>query len=224
MAAKKITRSAWEKKYASAEAFMRTRSDRSAVLIEVAAQHPLLDGTRPGEEFAARLREAARLYERTEREGRTAVFYVPGSRHRHQGVADKISLSQAGVTFLQQLGIPPHALHGDDLNERYKSKAGVYNSADECFVAAAYFKDGDFGQLWSVVSPVQLMRKALHYLWFGIVPQMFSVPVVDAFHNYLREAYDAIPYVRDTDPDSQRETSAWAKRSRLERKPKNGQD
>ena len=103
-------------------------------------------------------------------------IYVPGSTHVFKGHADKISLSKAGINFLSQLGIPLEALHGDDLNIKYKGMDGVYNSADECFVAASYFKDNNFGRLYSVLSPVQLFRKTFHYMEYGVLPQNYNAP------------------------------------------------
>ena len=47
--------------------------------------------------------------------------------------ADPQSLSQAGGEFLAKLGVPPSAVHGDDLNERYKGDAGVYGMAGLVF-------------------------------------------------------------------------------------------
>jgi len=220
MATGKINWEVWNEKFTAAKSLMQTRSKNRAVLIEVAAQHPLADGVRPGLEFSQRLIEAVRLYGVATAMGLSPVIYVPGSRHQYHEVADQVSLSQAGVAFLKQQGIPPDVLHGDDINARYKGSRGIYNSADECFVAAKYFKENAFKQLWSVVSPAQLLRKALHYIWFGVLSQMYSVPIETAYHDYLREAYDAVPYVREMDPDSQAEHSAWAEQSRLERKPK----
>src|SRR5436190_168224 len=60
-----------------------------------------------------------------------------------------------------------------------------------------HFRDGGFSRLYSVVSLAQVHRKALHYVWFGVVPLFQMVPRAETFHNYLREAYDLIPRVRD---------------------------
>ena len=216
----RITRAQWEERYAAAKRFMQERVGNSSVLIEVAAQHPLQEGRRPNEEFARRLLLGRELYAEAEAQGRDAVIYVPGSRHMHDGVADEVALSQAGVTFLRELGMPENALRGEDLNRRYKGSQGVYNSADECYVAASYFRNGNFGQLHSVLSPVQLYRKALHYIWFGVVPLFHTAPTVATFHNYIREAYDLIPYVRDLDPDLQGANSHYGNLWRRERTPR----
>jgi hypothetical protein len=120
-------------------------------LIEVSAQHPLVGGTRPDEEFGVRLERGKELRDELMGRGFRVELYVPGSRHKHDGVPDLVSLSSAGTSYLIDSGIPSEVIHGDDLNERYKGAAGVYGSADECFVAASYFKDGEFGLLASVL-------------------------------------------------------------------------
>lgn len=216
---KRISRELWEEKYEQAKQFMQERKDISKTLIEIAAQHPLKNGTYPNEEFTKRLLFGKSLYDEETKQGNDVDIYVPGSRHMLNGISDKISLSQAGVIFLREQGIPEEALHGEDLNQQYKGNKGVYNSADECFVASSYFKDGDFGQLYSVLSPVQIYRKALHYIWFGVVPLFYTAPTAQTFHNYIREVYDLIPYVRDIDPDLQGEDSYYGNLWRKERIP-----
>jgi len=76
------------------------------VLIEVAAQHPLIDGVTPGAEFAERLRCSLDLFRRFTAEGTDVEIYVPGSRLMDEGVEDKISLSAAGCAFLRANSIP----------------------------------------------------------------------------------------------------------------------
>jgi hypothetical protein len=216
----RITREQWDIKYQAAKKFMKSRHDISKVLIQVGAQHPLDQGMYPNEEFRKRLLLAKDLFLKAKEEGKEVEIYVPGSRHMHKGVADQISLSQAGVTFLINQGLNPAFIHGEDLNEKYKGKKGVYNSADECFVAACYFQDENFGQLYSVVSPLQIYRKAFHYLWFGILPLFYTAPTEETYHDYVKEIYDGIPHVRDIDPDMQSENSYRAIMARKERMPK----
>jgi len=210
----------WEKKYATAKLFMKSRYSIPSLLIEIAAQHPLVDGKKPNEEFSQRLLLGKMLYEREKKRDIKVEIYVPGSLHIFKGRADKISLSEAGIKFLSQLGIPLEVLHGDDLNVKYKGIDGVYNSADECFVAASYFKENNFGRLYSVLSPVQLFRKTLHYMEFGVLPQNYTAPVSETFHNYIGEIFEAIPYVLFIDPGMQGQDSIRSQETREERKPK----
>lgn len=199
---------------------MVSRHEMQSVLIEVAAQHPLIDRTRPNDEFAARLARGVELAHTFKGAGLVVEVYVPGSRHMHHGVSDHISLSSAGTAYLVDAGLPRSMLHGDDLNDRYKGDAGVYGSADECFVAASYFKDNNFGALASVVSPVQLMRKMLHYIEFGVLPLAYTAPTESTHHSYIEEIFEAIPYVLAVDHDLQGPESIMAQKLRYERKPK----
>ncbi|MCC9710334.1 hypothetical protein E4N62_36825 [Streptomyces sp. MNU76] len=212
-------RAAWEKKLQQAHALMAARRGRPSALIEVAAQHPLVDGIRPNEEFEARLNRAHELYNQLTTDGLNVELYVPGSRHMFQGTADKISLSQAGSDYLTARGIPAACIHGEDLNHRYKGDDGVYNSADECFVTASHFKNGDFGTLLTVLAPGQLHRKMLHYIQFGVLPLPHTAPAPVSFHNYVHEAFVELPHVLLEDPDLQSPDSAKANRLRRERRP-----
>jgi hypothetical protein len=209
----------WEAQFVRARQFMQRRCELDSVLIEIAAQHPLVNGHEPGEEFTARLDLGHELFERFRRDATRVEIYVPGSRHVHEGIADKISLSSAGTMYLLSLGVPAHAIHGDDLNLAYKGVAGVYGSADECFVAASYFKDEDFGRLISVVSPAQLLRKTLHYAAFGVLPLSYTAPTEVMFHDYVEEVFNKIPYVLLKDHDLQSPDSEAANVLRGERKP-----
>ncbi|MET9915254.1 hypothetical protein ABZZ74_53065 [Streptomyces sp. NPDC006476] len=212
-------RAAWEKKLQQAQALMAARRDRHSALIEVAAQHPLVDGVRPNEEFEARLIRACELYTQLTADGISVELYVPGSRHMFHGSADKISLSQAGGDYLIASGIPAARIRGEDLNRRYKGDDGVYNSADECFVTASHFKDGDFGTLLTVLAPGQLHRKMLHYIQFGVLPLPHTAPTPTGFHNYVHEAFVELPHVLFEDPDLQAPDSVKANRLRMERRP-----
>ncbi|MBH8552678.1 hypothetical protein I8751_09890 [Nostocaceae cyanobacterium CENA357] len=209
----------WEEKFEIAKKFMEERSNIPAVLIEVAAQHPLLDGEKPNEEFTKRLLLAKTLYKQESNAGKHVEIYVPGSRHRHEGVVDKVSLSEAGMIFLEQQGISREIIHGDDLNFKYKGDRGVYNSADECFVASSYFKDGNFGYLFSVLSPIQVFRKTIHYIEFGVLPLNYTAPALDTFHDYIDEMFEAVPYALFVDPDMQSKNSVRANELRHLRMP-----
>lgn len=210
----------WYAKYAEARAFMKERANIPRTLIEVAAQHPLIDGETPGEEFRKRLLLGKELLEEELGDDREAQIYVPGSRHVYEGTADNVSLSKAGTDFLIAVGLDKELIHGDDLNLRYKKEQGVYGSADECFVASSYFKDGNFGRLCSVLSPVQMFRKTLHYIEFGVLPLNYTAPTADTFHNWIDEIFSAVPRVALSDPDLQDPKSAWAVALRATRMPK----
>ncbi|KAB8332849.1 hypothetical protein SD80_013175 [Scytonema tolypothrichoides VB-61278] len=210
----------WNHKYENAKSFMKSRLSIPAILIEVAAQHPLTDGEKPNEEFTRRLLLAKNLYEQESSLGKRVEVYVPGSRHVYEGVADKISLSEAGSRFLQQQGVPRDIIRGQDLNIKYKGDRGVYNSADECFVASSYFKDENFGHLFSVLSPVQVFRKTIHYIEFGVLPLNYTAPTSNTFHNYIDEIFEAVPYSLFVDPDMQSENSVRANELRCQRMPK----
>ena len=209
----------WTAQFAAARQFMYSRQNENSVLIEIAAQHPLVNGDQPGDEFSARLNRGVELFGTFRKLAPTVEIYVPGSLHVHESFPDSVSLSYAGTTYLEAAGIPRSVLHGDDLNLTYKGDAGVYNSADECFVAASYFKDRNFGRLVSVVSPAQLMRKTLHYAAFGVLPLSFTAPTEKMFHDYLEEIFDRIPYVLLVDHDLQSPESTEAAVLRAERKP-----
>jgi hypothetical protein len=210
----------WASQFAAARSFMQSRRNERSVLIEIAAQHPLINGDQPGREFTARLDRGIELFRIFRQLNSRVEIYVPGSRHVHEGTPDTVSLSYAGLTYLQATGIPSVALHGDDLNLTYKGDAGVYNSADECFVASSYFKDGGFGRLVSVVSPAQLMRKTLHYAAFGVLPLTYTAPTEEMFHDYVDELFEKIPYVLLVDHDLQSPDSMVANAMRADRKPR----
>lgn len=208
---------AWRARYETAQALMEQRKTNPRTLVEIAAQHPLENGIKPNEEFRSRLERGKYLFEEYAIRGH-AEIYVPGSRHVFLGQADQISLSNAGRAYLVQHGVPSDAIRGEDLNQRYKGTDGVYCSADECFVAASYFKDADFGTLVSVVSPGQMIRKTLHYIQFGVIPLNFTAPVLNGFHDYLDELFEMIPRILTTDSTLQG-YSDEARQLRAERKP-----
>lgn len=215
----------WKEKQKAAIENMNKRNTCSGILIEVAAQHPLKDGYIPNIEFQARLDAAIELYDKKKTEGFDVEIYVPGSIHLNfEGVPDKISLSAAGVNYLINHGIPPQIIHGDDLNQKYdelREHQGVYNSADECFVASKYFfeKDNYFRHCYSICSPNQSFRKMLLYIEQGVYPKIITVPTDNMFHDFVKELFDSLPYVVSDDHDYQSKYSKEAIRTRKERKP-----
>lgn len=183
----------WKEKYERAQVNTANVSGRSGILIEVAAQHPLLGKRYPNEEFEKRLLMAEKLYNRARRNNEVVKVYVPGSIHRFEGVCNEISLSSAGTHFLKDLGIPEDDLYGDDANLKFKGSEGVYNSSDECYVATKLFEELAYGQLHCVCSSAQMMRKALSYIQFGILPYFHTVTTNNMYHNYIDEIFKAIP-------------------------------
>lgn len=178
----------WASHYAAAKAAMAERSSLPGTLIEVAAQHPLVEGQHPNEEFSKRLTLAAELYAST-----PSKIYVPGSVH----VPDHISLSRAGKEFLVSLGVNAQDIFSEETNEKYKGREGVYNSTDECFVAASLFRDLGYGHLHCVCSSAQVMRKALSYIKFGCVPYFHTVSCDQMYHDYVDEVFRYIPILLD---------------------------
>lgn len=213
----------WQNKYRCALDNTKDKASRPGVLIEVAAQHPLVDGELPGDEFRARLDKAFEIYQKLskgvedewgDRSFDPIKIYVPGSLHK----GDKISLSATGCAYLLGKGVRPIDLLGEKQNERFKPE-GVYNSSDECFVATKLLERLKYGKFISVCSPAQLMRKALSYIEFGYVPEMISVPVEDMFHSYVEETFVNIPRLLE-DGKGLQDNSVEGERLRNERKPK----
>lgn len=185
-----------------ADAYWKTRSnynnekssDKSDknVVIEVAAMHPLQDG-KPNEEFEGRLRKAIEIYHEETDKGNKPIIYVPGSKHSikigEELVEDSESLSEAGREFLIENGIPDKDVMASNANNLYSPKDGVYNSGDECYVATQIAKDINCDRIISIVSPVQVYRKALFYQEFGYKPEIYSVPKEKTAHNYIGETF-----------------------------------
>lgn len=215
----------WYEKEKIAKANMKKRKRKKNILIEVAAQHPLEDGLYPAKEFSARLDCAINLYKEYIGLGFGVKVFVPGSIHLDfDGVADEVSLSAAGCTYLEDNGIPTESILGERYNSLYdgqRNHKGVYNTADECYVASKIFFDeeNDFGELFSVCSPNQLVRKTLFYTEFGIIPQVFTVPTTNMYHNFFHELLVSVPYILNEDRDYQGVDSKEAIRTRRERMP-----
>ncbi len=209
----------WHDLFNESVEYMRSCLQKSHILIEVAAQHPLNEDGTPGKEFQARLDYAIEMVEKFSSLGKRVYLYVPGSVHLTNGIQDKISLSDSGKNYLILKGIDKEFIFGEDMNLKYKGEEGVYNSADECFVTASIFKDGDYRCVYCICSSAQAMRKKLHYLAFGIIPFICTVDVVDSFHNFVDEAMYAVPNVLYDDHTGQDDDSVLKELSRRERKP-----
>ena len=209
----------WQKKQDNAviAAIMRKSKYRN-ILIEVAAQHPL-DGDKPDIEFQKRLDYGINLYHQLCSENTQAYIYVPGSVHCYEGIQDPVSLSCAGKNYLSEKGIPENHIFGEDMNDKYKGDLGVYNSADECYVASEIYKNGRYADLYCVCSPNQMMRKQLFYLAFEVIPQFYTVPCESLAHDAIYELFEAIPDVVFRDHTWQNEDSFNANRTRKYRMP-----
>lgn len=209
----------WAELYHKAKTNMETCKYYEDILIEVAAQHPLMPDGSPGMEFKARLNAAINLYHQLTSEGKKVRIYVPGSIHSFNGRSDSISLSQAGKTYLLSNQIPEEHLLGDEQNRKYKGEDGVYNSADECFVASKIFFDGNYKQVYCICSPNQMTRKQLFYVAFGVVPMLVTVPCDELMHDPIYEIFEAVPDVIMYDHTWQEKDSIQGNRTRKERNP-----
>ena len=181
-------------------------STSKKVLIEIAAIHPLIDG-KPGKEFSEHLEQAIELYHMEVKKGNTPIMYIPGSLHyvinKETGSAevDSQPLSEAGKEFLIDHGIPEGAIRANVVNLDIKGEDGVYNSGDECYVATQIAKAEGCRRIISVVSPVQLYRKALFYQEFGYTPELYATGTEKTNHNYIGELFWSlyITYMNDQD-------------------------
>lgn len=212
-------RTYWESLYRKADINMKIHMQYEDELIEVAAQHPLNHGE-PDSEFKERLNFAFELYNKLRKGNRRVGIYIPGSVHTANGIQDQYSLSFAGVKYLTKLGIPIESLLGDEYNQKYKGENGVYNSADECYVASQIFLNGKYKYIHVVCSPNQMLRKQLFYISFGVIPLFHTVPNNNPAHDLIYELFEAIPDVIYNDHTWQDDDSPNAIRTRNERKPK----
>ena len=212
----------WVAQYQKAQRNMADREglfDR--ILIEVAAQHPLKNLKVPNKEFQARLDKAVELYNKYTDDGIEVMIYVPGSRHMFNGIADEVSLSDAGVKYLLGKGISAEHLLGEKENDLYKGEHGVYNSADECYVASEIFKNGPYDKLLCICSPNQITRKTMLYIEFGCVPLCYGVTTDKMYHhNMVDEIFNSLNRVLYVDHSWQDEDSEWFKYFRETRRPK----
>ena len=215
------SRAYWEAKYDEAKDTMLHRAEiYDGVLIEVAAQHPLFRKTEPNAEFRQRLDKAIELYNSLSEQNIPVTIYLPGSRHKFKGIADNVSLSQAAVNYLVSKGIPSDVLLGDDTSFKYKGEDGVYNSADECYVASKIFLEGEYAKLICICSPNQIMRKNLFYIEFGCLPVCYGVTAENMHHaNVVKEIFDSLNTVLYFDHSWQDKSSDLYKFFREERKP-----
>lgn len=97
--------------------------------------------------------------------------------------------------------------------------SGVYNSADESYVASRIFIDNKFGRLICVCSPFQTMRKTFYYLEFGLMPECYGIPDSTMFHDAVSEYFGSLKYTVYEDHDWQSPESIAYIMSRKEREP-----
>lgn len=206
----------WLQKKKQAEEFMKKNQKSPKVLIEIAAQHPLCQGKYPNVEFKRRLDMAIQLC--NDIGPKIVWLYVPGSRHKHKGVADEISLSEAGKKYLIEHGIDESHIYAEEANDKYKGNFGVYNSADESYVASCIFKDDHFGRMICVCSPYQTMRKSLYYIEFGLISECYGIPSAVMFHDPISEYFGSLWLTVFKDHNWQGEHSEAAINSRINRK------
>lgn len=207
----------WKKKYN--EVLPQVNHPKKCLIL-VSAQHPLINGITPNEEFKNRLNEAIKLYNKLVSTGKNVKIYVPGSKHTSNEVIDLISLSQAGKNYLLENNILETDIYADEMNIKYKKDIGVYNSADECYVAASIYKDEKFEKLYCFCSPIQVMKNQLFLIENNIMADIYSVPSTSYYHNPFFEASEIIPDVLFYDHSWQQEDSFYGKKTRNERKPK----
>lgn len=210
----------WEELYQKAKINMIMHAQFQGELIEVAANHPLING-QPSPEFQARLDYAALLYKRLKDQDKIIKIYVPGSLHMANGIIDECSLSQAGKEYLIKKGIDSENIMGDEMNIKYKGEDGVYNSSDECFVATQIFNDYSFCRLHTICSQNQAIRKQLFYIAFGVIPFVHTTSCDVLAHDFIYELFEATPNIIYNDHTWQDKDSPDGNRTRNERKPQN---
>lgn len=217
---KQCSREYWINKQLIAKEKTKIKENRKGTLIECAAQHPLKNGDEPNKEFAARLDVGLELYRKLKNENQLVHIYIPGSIHMHNGVSDKISLSQAGKNYLIAKGVSENDILAEEQNNLYKGKDGVYNSADECFVASKIYENGDYKDLYCICSSNQLTKKALFYIEFGVIAKCISVPVDNMYHDLINELFVDVNTILNDDHDYQDEDKKMAQITRANRKPR----
>lgn len=202
--------------------------DEDKILIEIAACHPS-KGTIPNPEFASRLDKAITLYHELKEQGKQVILYVPGSLHAvdtkkdgsgREWLSDTLPLAEIGKRYLVKKGIPEQDIRADESNRKFK-KDGVYNSGDECFVATQIANEENCGRLMSLVSSVQIDRKALFYTEFGRHPEICSVPppAQNPGHNYVGEIFFSLYMTYFEDHNWQNPRKIMSPQTRSERNP-----
>jgi hypothetical protein len=225
----------WRTRIDEAYAFAERRQHQPNANVElwmVAAQHPLEEGKKPGDEFAARLDEMVLRYEQAEKEGRRIDIYVSGNRHvddtsqeKHKP-ADKLALSDAARNYLIQRGVPANSIYGEEWN-LIKGRHGVYNGGDEIAVAAQVFKTRPrFSSVHIILSPGQQQRATLYAVANGILPE-FVVPdglreQSNLHHSDSSQAALMTTATYFIDPTWQSRRSPFNYLSRRKRMPKDG--
>ncbi len=145
-------------------------------LIIPAAQHPLVDGERPGPEFEHRLKAGLEQYRKIVDEGGKAEFFLTGNRHHDaaSGQTDKVALYDAGALWLLENEVPATDLNGKNWID--ESAELIYSGADEIRVAYGGFRNhARFLDATYICSPGQRSRASIYALAHGF-PLTVSVP------------------------------------------------
>lgn len=169
-----------------------TECYKVTTLIVAHAQHPIENGIYPGNDFRARLDMAALTFRQPAEHSSQTLLYVPGSLHR----GDSVSLSEAGVDYLRDQGIPRDVLRGAEWNTLFRNEKGVYCTADEVEVAVRGLteiaKSKETGRrVVAVCALGQAARLKLHYDGFGLASNelTFHTAGSDALHEGLTERF-----------------------------------
>jgi hypothetical protein len=225
----------WRTRIDEAHAFAEHRQHQPNANVElwmVTAQHPLKEGEKPGDEFAARLDEMVSRYEQAEKEGRRINIYVSGNRHvddtsqKKHKPADTVALSDAARNYLIQRGVPANSIYGEEWN-LIKGRHGVYNGGDEIAVAAQVFRTRPrFSSVHIILSPGQQQRATLYAVANGILPE-FVVPdglreQPNLHHSDTAESTPLTVATYFIDPTWQSRRSPFGYLSRRRRVPKDG--
>jgi len=171
----------------------RAVSHANTQLLIPAAQHPLVEGVKPGKEFENRLAAALRHREATVKAGGRVAFFLTGNRHHDSatGQTDAVALYDAAGKWLLDEGVPAEELHGKDWIDA-SSKPQVYNGADEIRVAAeGYQRNARFSDARYFCAPGQSQRAEMYSLAYGlpadvVITQSPDIEAGEQFHAGLQ--------------------------------------
>ena len=172
------------------------------ILIEVASQHPLLNGITPGREFSLRLDKGIELYKKLVKQKNQVKIYVPGSRHRimvdGHYVDDKISLSEAGYNYLVAHGFPKNDIYALEKSKQY-APDGIYSTIEECETTSKIFKNEKFERLYSIAASEQIGRMQGAYEYFGILGdvEFIGIDEHEVFHNKAESEEKRLRFLSD---------------------------
>lgn len=160
----------------------RTVDRGNTKLLIPAAQHPLVDGVKPGKEFEQRLVAALQYREKVTKVGDSVAFFLTGNRHHDSasGQTDGVALYDAAGKWLMDEGVPAEELHGKDWIDASQNPQ-VYNGADEIRVAAeGFYRNPQFRRARYFCSPGQSQRAEMYGLAYKLP---LDVVVTSSDHN-----------------------------------------